>query len=65
MFFSVLDSRGHVIEGRFSPKATVDKNIEIIKKILLGFIEYHQQIKNTSENRNDQFELYSQDLSQL
>lgn len=54
-----------VIEGRFSPKATVDKNIEIIKKILLGFIEYHQQIKNTSENRNDQFELYSQDLSQL
>lgn len=54
-----------VIEGRFSPKATIDKNIDIVKKILVGFIKYHHQIKNDSELNSDLDELYSLDLSEL
>lgn len=34
-----------VIEGRFAPKATIDKNIKIIRNILYGFLKYKQETK--------------------
>ncbi|MBE9578342.1 hypothetical protein [Moraxella lacunata] len=41
-----------VIEGRFAPKATINKNIDIIKRILTGFLEYSNAI-NHNQNEID------------
>lgn len=49
-----------VIEGRFSPKETSGKNIEIIKKILLGFLEYRACIGYGKEKMDS-----AQDLESL
>lgn len=38
-----------VIEGRFAPKGTADKNIDIIKRIFVGFLEYQYHIHNNQK----------------